>query len=221
MAKHIELLLLDTVENLGLVGDVVKVKPGYARNYLLPHGYAEPPSPTKIESLKEARARAQAELAALREQREKLVEEMSEVSVTLERNCNDQGALYGSVTHRDISDALMEAGWGVDVRSVRIAHPIRHIGIYPVPLQFDKDLRVEVTVVVQSDRDLEGYTRTGEAVEPEEGEGEEAHDDDRRPRRRRDEFSAFSDLEEEDRREKRERRERREGRGGRGGRKNR
>jgi large subunit ribosomal protein L9 len=223
MSKHIELLLLDTVENLGLVGDVVKVKPGYARNYLLPHGYAEPPSPAKVDSLKEARARAQAELAALRSERERLVEQMAEVSVTLERNCNDQGALYGSVTHRDISDALMEAGWGVDVRSVRIAHPIRHIGVYPVPLQFDKDLRVDVTVIVQSDRDLEGFTRTGEAVEPREGEGEEDHGDDRRPRRRRDEFSAFSDLEEEDdRRERRERRDRgRGGRGGRGGRKDR
>jgi large subunit ribosomal protein L9 len=212
MAKHIELLLLDTVENLGLVGDVVKVKPGYARNYLLPHGYAEPPSPAKIDSLKEARAHAQAELAALRREREKLVEAMAEVSVTLERNCNDQGALYGSVTHRDISDALMEAGWGVDVRCVRIAHPIRHIGVYPVPLQFDRDLRVEVTVIVQSDRDLEGYTRTGEAVESEEGEHEHEHDDDDRPRRRRDDM--FEDLDERgDRRERRERNGR--GRGGR------
>jgi large subunit ribosomal protein L9 len=185
MAKNIELLLLESVENLGLVGDVVKVKPGYARNYLLPHGVAVPPNPTKVEALKEDRTRAHAELAALRAEREKLVELMAEVSVTLERSCNDQGALYGSVTHRDISDALIESGWSVDVRSVRLVHPIRRIGAYPVPIQFDKDLRAEVTVIVQSDRELEGYTITGETVETEEAETTDEHDDDDRGHRRR------------------------------------
>jgi large subunit ribosomal protein L9 len=207
MAKNIELLLLETVENLGLVGDVVKVKPGYARNYLLPHGVAEPPSASKIESLQGARARAHAELAALRTEREKLVEQMAEVTVTLERSCNDQGALYGSVTHRDISDALMEAGWGVDVRSVRITHPIRRIGVHSVPLQFDKDLRAEVTVIVQSDRELEGYTLTGEPVEPEEPEAPQDSEDQERGRphrRHRDD-----DDDPKGRRERADRRERR------------
>ncbi|MHC4220469.1 MAG: 50S ribosomal protein L9 [Planctomycetota bacterium] len=205
MAKNIELLLLESVENLGLVGDVVKVKPGFARNYLLPHGVAGPPSPTKIEALKEVRARAHAELSALRSERETLVEQMAEVSVTIERNCNDQGALYGSVTHRDISDALMEAGWGVDVRAVRIAHPIRRIGAYPIPLQFDKDLRIEITLIVQADRDLEGYTRTGEAIEVEEPEAPEEHDDERGHygRQRRD------DDDGDDRRKRRDRKKRR------------
>ena len=185
MGKNIELLLLESVENLGLVGDVVKVKAGYARNYLLPHGVAEPPRPTKIEFLKEARTRAHAELAALRAEREKLVELMAEVSITLERSCNDEGVLYGSVTHRDISDAMIESGWAVDVRSVRLVHPIRRIGVYPSPIQFEKDLRAEVTVIVQSDRELEGFTVTGEAIETEEPEATDEHDDyDRRPRRR-------------------------------------
>jgi large subunit ribosomal protein L9 len=184
MAKNVELLLLETVENLGLVGDVVKVKPGYARNYLLPHGVAEPPSPTKIEGLKEARAKAQAELAAQRAEREKLVEQMAEASVTIERSCNDEGGLYGSVTQRDISDALMAAGWGVDVHSVRLSHPIRRIGIHTVAIQFDKDLRAEVTVTVQSDRELEGYTRTGEPVEREEPEEDQKAADERYRRRR-------------------------------------
>ena len=67
--KSVELLLNRTVENLGIVGDVVKVKPGFARNYLLPHQIAEHPTPEKIEALKEARAKAQAELAKLRSER--------------------------------------------------------------------------------------------------------------------------------------------------------
>jgi len=155
MAKNIELLLLRTVENLGIVGDIVKVKPGYARNYLLPHGLAEFPTPTRIESLKEQRAQAQTELAALRSAREELLTRMEEISVTLVRSCNDKGILYGSVTQRDIADGLQEAGYNVGVRSVRLRNALRRIGEYPVPIQFDKDLRTEVTIVIEPDQPLE------------------------------------------------------------------
>ncbi len=155
MARNIELLLLNTVENLGIVGDVVRVKSGYARNYLLPHGLAEPPTPAKIYALKEQRAKAQTELSAQRAVREQLVEQLADVTVTIERSCNDQGALYGSVTQRDVSDALQAAGYGVDVRFVRLGHAIRRIGEYPVPIQFDKELRAEATLFVKPDRELE------------------------------------------------------------------
>ncbi len=155
MAKNIELLLLSTVENLGIVGDVVKVKTGFARNFLLPQGLAEKPTPSKIESLKEVRAAAQAELSALRSARLQIVDQLTDVTITLTRSCNDQGSLYGSVTPRDISDALQEAGHGVAPDYVRLAHPIRHIGNHPVPIQFDKDLKAEVTLVVNPDRKLE------------------------------------------------------------------
>ena len=173
MVKNVELLLLKTVENLGIVGDVVRVKTGYARNYHAPNGLAEPPSPAKIEALKVERAKAEAELAALRADREQLVERLTDVSVTLVRSCNDQGVLYGSVTQRDVSDLLTEAGYGVDVRSIRLSHPIRRIGAYPVPIQFDKELRVEVTLVVDPDRELEGF---GEETEPQEGQEAAAQD---------------------------------------------
>ncbi|TVQ50878.1 MAG: 50S ribosomal protein L9 [Phycisphaerales bacterium] len=155
MAKNIELLLLQSVENLGIVGDVVKVKPGYARNYLLPHGIAEAPTDEKIESLKEARAKAQAEVEALRAAREELLGRMSEVKVTLVRSCNDQGLLYGSVTQRDLADALQEAGYDVGTRSVRMSQPIRRVGEHHIPIQFEKDLRTEITVVIESDQPLE------------------------------------------------------------------
>ncbi len=189
MPRNIELLLLETVENLGIVGDVVKVKSGYARNFLLPTGLAEPPSPSKVEGLKEQRAHAQAELAAVRSQREKIVEELIGASISMERSCNDQGALYGSVTQRDISDAMIAAGYGVDVRAVRLNHPIRHIGEYHVPIQFDRDLRSEVTVTIKADRVLEGFNEAGEPIETEdEPEIDESHllpDPDERPRRKR------------------------------------
>ena len=123
--------------------------------YLVPMGLAEPPTPTKIESLKEERARAQAELVALRSAREELLGRMDDVRVEMVRSCNDQGALYGSVSQRDISDALIEAGFGVDVRSVRLPTAIRRVGTYDVPIQFDKELRTEITVVVEPDHPLE------------------------------------------------------------------
>jgi large subunit ribosomal protein L9 len=174
--RNIELLLLESVENLGIVGDVVKVKPGYARNFLLPMGLAEPPSPKKIEGLKEARARAQADQQARRAEREKLVSQLHEASVAIERTCNDQGALYGSVNQRDVSDALIAAGYGVDVHAVRLSHAIRRIGTYPIPIQFARDLKTEITLIVKPDRSLEGFDEMGRPISRDEdtGHGPEA-----------------------------------------------
>ena len=155
MAKRIELLLLESVENCGIVGDIVKVKPGFARNYLLPLGIAEFPTPSKIEALKEERAKAQAEVAALRAAREELLGRMEEVKVTLVRSCNDKGILYGSVTQRDIADGLQDDGYDVGTRSIRLANALRRIGEYHVPIQFEKDLRTEITVVIEPDQPLE------------------------------------------------------------------
>jgi large subunit ribosomal protein L9 len=154
-AKKIKLLLNKSVENLGIVGDIVKVRPGFARNYLLPHALAEAPTPTKIERLKAAREAALSELAHLRSAREELLSRMVNVSVAIQRSCNDQGILYGSVTQRDISDALQAAGYDVGVRSVRLSQPIRRVGSYHVPIQFEKDLRTEITLDVQPDRQFE------------------------------------------------------------------
>lgn len=155
MARNIQLLLLETVENLGIVGDVVRVKPGHARNYLLPMQLAEFPTPEKIEALKEQRARAQAEVAAELAARRALVERLEGVTVTLVRSCNDRGILYGSVTQRDISDALIEAGYDADTRAVRLANAIRRVGEYQVPVQFGKDLRAEISIIVEPDTPLE------------------------------------------------------------------
>ncbi len=143
--KSVELLLNRTVENLGIVGDVVKVKPGFARNYLLPHQIAEHPTPEKIEALKEARAKAQAELAKLRSEREALVARMEGLTIKLIRSCNDQGALYGAVSQRDIADQLVAEGYGVDTRAVRLSNPIRRIGSYHCLIQFDRDLRADAS----------------------------------------------------------------------------
>ena len=153
--KNIELLLNETIEHLGIVGDVVTVKPGYARNYLLPLGIAEVPTEEKVEALKELRKTAKAELEALRAQRVETVGKLENITVKLTRSCNDQGVLYGSVTQRDISDALQEGDMMVDERAVRLNQPIRHVGSYSVAIQFEKDLRAEIGIEVIADRTLE------------------------------------------------------------------
>ncbi|MDZ4753591.1 MAG: 50S ribosomal protein L9 [Phycisphaerae bacterium] len=186
MARMIELLLLRNVENLGIVGDVVKTKPGHARNYLLPHALAEFPTPEKIESLKEARAKAQAELSALRARREQTVTKLVEHKITLVRSCNDQGLLYGSITQRDIADALVAEGFAVDMRSVRLSQPFRRIGTYHCLIQFERDLKADITIDVKADRMLESVmeqqaaaaaeaaaAREGDGDERDEGEGDE------------------------------------------------
>ncbi len=155
MARPTELLLLETVENLGLVGEVVKVRPGFARNYLLPMLLAEHPTPAKIEELKEARARAEAEVAKQRAERAALISRLSGIVVTLTRSTNDQGHLYGAITQRDISDELIKLGHGVDTRAVRLSQPFRRVGSELVTIQFDRDLRTDIEVVVKSDRVLE------------------------------------------------------------------
>jgi large subunit ribosomal protein L9 len=177
-AKKVRLLLNKSVENLGIVGDIVKVRPGFARNFLLPHRLAEAPTPTKIERLKEAREAALAELARLRSAREELLGRMKDVAVTIKRSCNDQGILYGSVTQRDISEALQAAGYDVGIRSVRLNQTIRRVGSYHVPIQFEKDLRTEVTLNVEADRALDveredemEIDEEGELVEKKKGRG--------------------------------------------------
>lgn len=165
MSKSVELLLLRNVENLGIVGDVVKVRAGFARNCLLPHALAEHPTPEKIEALKDARAKAQAELAAQRARREATIGKLVDKRITLVRSCNDQGLLYGSITQRDISDALVAEGFEVDMRAVRLSQPFRRIGSYSCLIQFERDLKAEISIDVKPDRMLESMM--AKAEEPE------------------------------------------------------
>ena len=170
--RTITVLLNRNVESLGIVGDVVKVKPGYARNFLLPIGIGEAPTDERVAALQSARAEANAEVQEIRAKRKTIIGALEEMTATLVRSCNDRGVLYGSVTQRDISDALVALGHGVDERAIRLANPIRRIGDYPVTIQFEKDLRAEILVIVEADRSLSEeseemeFDNEGELIEP-------------------------------------------------------
>ena len=154
-ARRIELLLNSNVENLGIVGDVVRVRMGFARNFLIPMGIAEIPTPEKIDALAAEREIALQKYEENQSLQAALIEQLKEVALTLTRSANDQGGLYGSVTQRDISDALAENDFVIPTRAVRLHQAIRRVGEYSVTIQFGKDLRTDIDIIVKPDRPLE------------------------------------------------------------------
>jgi len=154
-ARRIELLLTANVENLGIVGDVVRVRMGFARNYLVPMGVAEVPTQEKMDALSEQREVALKAYEANRSEQASIIEKLEGITLTLTRSANDQGGLYGSVTQRDIADALIENGFSVDTRAVRLHTAIRRVGEYPVTIQFGTNMKVDVELTINADRPLE------------------------------------------------------------------
>ncbi len=163
--KLIELLLVDNVDNLGIVGDVVKVRPGYARNFLLPRGLATTPNAATIKRLAERRKQVEAEMKARREQQVALIQKLEEYEITLTRSANEQGILYGGVSQHDLAEALRGEGYDVEDRFVRLGDQIKRLDSYTVPIVIDKELKTEIKVWVVSDK-------PADELETEEGETE-------------------------------------------------
>lgn len=172
--KQVELLLQENVDNLGIVGDVVKVRPGYARNYLLPRGLATTPTPGAIEALKERRRQVEAELRQQREAQQAMIERLEGHEVTLERAANEQGVLFGSVSQRDIADALRADGFGVEDRFIRVGDPLKRLDSYMIPVVIDRDLKCEIKLWIVSDKPAEELAAEGEAGEAAEAGAEAA-----------------------------------------------
>ncbi len=147
-SRNIELLLAEDVPNLGQQGDIVRVKPGYARNYLLPQGLAT----VATAHNKRMVEKHQEKLAEIRAEKLKkltqLADRVSKYSVTLEANANDEGNLYGSITAPEISKALKAAGYDVDQDHIKLEGPLKLLGMYSVALQFAADIQTEVKVWV-------------------------------------------------------------------------
>lgn len=152
MSKTIELLLTESVENLGIVGDVVKVRTGYARNYLLPRAYATTPSEELIKSLQSKRVEAEKMLAEQRKMRADTVSRLTGYELTLERSCNDLGHLYASVTQREIATALTAAGYPVRDRDVRLHGAIKRVDTYDIHIKYETDLETHIKLHVKADR---------------------------------------------------------------------
>lgn len=154
MARNVKLLLTENVDNLGIVGDVVNVRLGYARNYLLPRGFATTPSEERIAELAAKRAEAEKMLAQLRAQREQVAKKIDGLEITMQRACNDQGILYGAVTQQDLSKALGTLGYEVKPREIRMPHTVKRVDSYDILVKFDQDLEATIKLWVEPDRQL-------------------------------------------------------------------
>lgn len=142
------LLLKKDIPSLGVVGDIVDVKPGYARNYLIPHDLGVEPTKANMKEIEEAKRIAAEERLRRRQQIEEEAKRLADVEVTISAAANPQGHLYGSVGPREIAAALRDEGHAVDAAQVRLPEPIKQLDNKLVPVRFSDDLVVEVKVWV-------------------------------------------------------------------------
>lgn len=144
----VEVLLAESVEKLGQQGEIVRVKPGYARNYLLPHGLATVATANNKKMVERHKVR----LAALQAERIKQLrsraDALAKYSVTLEANANDEGHLYGSILGGDIAKALAAAGHDVEAEHIRLEGPLKELGMYTVKVELHPQVKSEVKVWV-------------------------------------------------------------------------
>ena len=152
-----KVLLCEDVEALGYLGDIVEVRNGYARNYLLPQGVAIVPSESNIKSLSQERSKRAETRKLAREQLERAVSKVEGAEAVIAAKANEQGHLFGSVSSHDIASNLRDQGFEVSDGMVQLTEHIKEVGTHEVSLKMASDLTAKVIVVVVSE---------GEAIEP-------------------------------------------------------
>lgn len=148
-----QVILLERVEKLGQMGDIVKVRPGFARNWLLPQKKALRATKENLAYFEKQRVQLEAVNLERKQEAEAVAAKVQGAAVVLIRQAGDSGQLYGSVTARDIADALTEAGYTVARSQVAIDRPIKSLGLFEVRIVLHPEVSVGVTVNVARSRD--------------------------------------------------------------------
>ncbi|MBA3891210.1 MAG: 50S ribosomal protein L9 [Gemmatimonadaceae bacterium] len=143
-----EVILRQAIENLGHPGDVVTVKPGYGRNYLLPRGYAYEATPGNLKRIGQEKSRLEAAESERREAAEVLAKKLEEVQLTFSSRVGEEGKLFGSVTSADIATQLAALGFSIEKRQIDLHDPIKTLGVFRVPVKLHADVKPEVRVWV-------------------------------------------------------------------------
>ena len=160
-----EIVLLERVEKLGQIGDVVNVKPGYARNYLLPRGKALRANKQNMAKFEAERSAIEERNADSKKQAEMLSESIGDLSVNLVRAASEMGQLYGSVTARDIAEAVSQAGHEVDKRQVTMESAIKNLGLFTLKLTLHAEVTKQIVVnVARSLEEAKTQLESGKAV---------------------------------------------------------
>jgi large subunit ribosomal protein L9 len=159
---HTNVLLREDVDDLGARGEIVRVKAGYARNYLLPQKLAVEASANNVKQIEQERAALLKKEATERSGAEAQAEQMKSLRLSFTRKVGEHGILYGSVTSMDIVEALKERGYEIDRRRITLREAIKETGEFTVPVRLHREVTVEVPVNVVA----EGAAKTENAVAP-------------------------------------------------------
>jgi len=148
MAQPIHVILKEPVKNLGSSGDVVRVRPGYARNYLMPRGLALPATEQNLARVDELKRAATAAASKARAEADELARKLEAVTITLARAVGGDDRMYGSVTSKDVEEAFAREGVAVDRRKITLAAPIRSLGEFQLPIRIHPEVTAQLKVVV-------------------------------------------------------------------------
>ena len=143
-----EVILRQSIEKLGHPGDIVKVSPGFARNYLLPRGLAYEATQGNRKRIERERERLEAAESVRRDAAQEMARKLEEVSLTFSARVGEEGKLFGSVTSADIAQQLEAQGLHVEKRQIELHEPIKALGVYRVPVRLHADVHPEIKVWV-------------------------------------------------------------------------
>ncbi len=143
-----EVILREAIEKLGNPGDVVKVSPGFARNYLLPRGIAYEATPGNLKRIAQEKDRLEAAENTRRAAAQELASKLEPISLTFSARVGEEGKLFGSVTSSDIAHQVEAQGIKIEKRMIDLAEPIRALGVYRVPIKLHADVKAEIKVWV-------------------------------------------------------------------------
>ena len=160
-----QIILLERIEKLGQMGDLVNVKPGYARNYLLPQGKALRANKANVERFESERAQREADNLTKRSEAEVEAKKMDGLAVNMVRAASEMGQLFGSVTSRDIAEAVTESGFTINRSQVVMDRAIKTLGLTDTRIRLHPEVSVSVTVnIARSLAEAETQLKTGVAV---------------------------------------------------------
>jgi len=148
---HTTILLREDIDSVGGRGEVVKVKAGYARNYLLPQGLATVATKGNVKQIEQERAALLKKAAVEKATAEAQKEQMGEIALTFERKAGEHGTLFGSVTSMDIADALKEKGYEIDRRKINLRDAIKETGEYKVNVKLHREVVLPLSVTVTAE----------------------------------------------------------------------
>lgn len=160
-----EVILMERIEKLGQMGDIVSVKPGFARNFLLPQKKALRATKDNLARFERERTQLEAENLKLREEAERVAKDLDGLTITVIRQAGESGQLYGSVNSRDVSDAVTAAGVTVDRRQIDLGAVIKTLGLHKVRVQLHPEVIVNITAnVARSDEEAKAQVESGRVV---------------------------------------------------------